>query len=156
MTTRSKAPGPGAPPARNEVALTGRVSAAAEERSLPSGDVIVLLRVVVARPERPRRPERPDASEQPGQPDPTGAARSSTIAATDTVGRRRQTVDTIDVVCWTSTTRRAAARLAAGDVVDVEGALRRRFFGGAAGRQSRYEVEALRVRRVARAPQVPT
>ena len=45
-------------------------------------------------------------------------------------------------------TRRTALRLRPGDLVDVEGALRRRFFGGPGGRQSRYEVEASALRRV--------
>lgn len=35
----------------NEVHLVGRVSGQAEERTLPSGDVLVQLRVVVPRPE---------------------------------------------------------------------------------------------------------
>jgi single-strand DNA-binding protein len=39
-------------------------------------------------------------------------------------------------------------RLRVDDLVEVEGALRRRFFGGPAGRQSRYEVEAAALRRV--------
>jgi single-strand DNA-binding protein len=117
---------PGRPTALNEVALRGRASAPGEERTLPSGDVIVTLRVVVPR-------------EGAGARRPTGSAEA-----------RRASVDTIDVVCWTARTRRAALRLAAGDSVEVGGALRRRFFGGPAGRQSRYEVEATTVRRVAR------
>ncbi|WP_345508874.1 single-stranded DNA-binding protein [Terrabacter aeriphilus] len=108
---------------RNEVALRGRVAAAAEERELPSGDRIVVLRVVV-----PRTPAR--GRRRVGEP------------------ARRATVDTLDVVCWTAATRRAALRLRADDVAEVEGALRRRFFGAAGGRQSRYEVEAEVVRRV--------
>lgn len=60
------------------------------------------------------------------------------------------TVDVVDVGCWTAGTRRVAARLRAGDRVEVEGALRRRFFRGAAGVASRYEVEAAGLRR--RAP----
>lgn len=112
------------PEARNEVILWGKVPAVAEERVLPSGDPIGLLRVVI-----PRRTSR----SQPG-------------------GTRRKQVDTIDVVCWTARTRRTAAGLAAGDWVEVEGSLRRRFFGGPTGRQSRYEVEAHVLRRVRRAP----
>ena len=96
----------GGPPALNEVALRGRASAPGEERTLPSGDVIVTLRVVVPR-------ETPVVRR---------AAGSSEV--------RRASVDTIDVVCWTARTRR--------------------FFGGPGGRQSRYEVEATSVRRVAR------
>ena len=112
------------PPGRNEVVLAGRVAAPADERELPSGDRIVTLRVVVPREEPPRR--RKD----------------------DADGARRAIVDTIDVVCWTATTRRAALRLQSGDLVELEGALRRRFFGGAGGRQSRYEVEARALGRV--------
>jgi len=112
--------------ALNEVALRGRASAAGEERTLPSGDVIVTLRVIVPR-------ER--------------AAGRRAAGAGEV---RRASVDTIDVVCWTARTRRAALGLAAGDGVEVGGALRRRFFGGPGGRQSRYEVEAASVRRVAR------
>ncbi len=113
-----------AAPGRNEVVLAGRVAAAGDERELPSGDRIVTLRLVVPRADPPRR--RKDAGDGP----------------------RRATVDTIDVVCWTAGTRRTALRLQADDVVELEGALRRRFFGGPGGRQSRYEVEASALRRV--------
>lgn len=110
-------------PGHNEVRLGGRLAAEAEERELPSGDRIVTLRVVVARP--PAAGRRRQATE----------------------GVRRVTVDTIDVVCWTAGTRRTALRLRADEPVEVEGALRRRFFGGPTGRQSRYEVEAAALRR---------
>jgi single-strand DNA-binding protein len=109
---------------RNEVVLSGRLGSEAEERELPSGDRIATLRVVVPRPPLPGR--RRAGADEP----------------------RRATVDTIDVVCWTAVTRRRALRLRAGDLVEVEGALRRRFFGGPAGRQSRYEVEAAALRKV--------
>lgn len=62
-------------------------------------------------------------------------------------GRAR--VDTIDVACWSGRTRRVAGRVGEGSVVAVEGALRRRFFATGAGRGSRYEVEAQRLRRLA-------
>jgi single-strand DNA-binding protein len=107
------------------VALTGRLAAQAEERELPSGDHIATLRVVV-----PREP---------------AAARRRAVAADNP---KRATVDTIDVVCWTAGTRRTAMRLRTGDQIEVEGALRRRFFGGPTGRHSRYEVEAVTLRRV--------
>ena len=115
---------------RNEVHLRGRVGAPPEERTLPSGDLIVTFRVVVARP-----PVR-------------GSAAGTAGAAAGESRGARATVDTLDVVCWAAAPRRAAGRLDAGDVVEVEGALRRRFFGVAGGRASRYEVEAGRVRRV--------
>lgn len=62
-------------------------------------------------------------------------------------GRARSGVDTIDVACRTTAARRAAARVAVDDEVEVEGALRRRFFRTGSGVGSRYEVEAHRLRR---------
>jgi single-strand DNA-binding protein len=106
--------------ARNEVVLVGRVSARAEERELPSGDVIATWRVVVDRPPGRRR----------------------------SAGAREQKVDTLDCVAWSAGLRRTARGLAAGDVVSVEGALRRRFWRGGAGATSRCEIEVSRVRRV--------
>lgn len=118
----------------NEVRLRGRVAAEAEERELPSGDRLATLRVIV-----PREPTRRTRS-QPGD------------TVLSVAPRRVQTIDTIDLVCWTAQTRRTAARLGAGDHVEVVGALRRRFFGGPWGRQSRYEVEVAVLRRVSEAP----
>lgn len=124
-STKPGRPSPDDPASgRNEVSLRGRLAAQAEERELPSGDRIAVLRLVV-----PREP-------------PAGRRRAAVE------GARRATVDTIDVVCWTAPARRCAMRLRSGDLVEVEGALRRRFFGGPAGRQSRYEVEAAALRRV--------
>jgi single-strand DNA-binding protein len=106
---------------RNEVCLSGRLAAAAEERALPSGDVLVSFRVVVARPAG-RAPRR----------------------------ERSPTVDTIDCVVWRASVRRTVLGWAAGDVVEVTGALRRRFWRSGAGAASRTEVEVLRARRLAR------
>ncbi|MEP6798825.1 MAG: single-stranded DNA-binding protein [Lapillicoccus sp.] len=117
MTTTQASP---ADPATNEVRLVGRVSGAPEAREMPSGDEVVQFRVVVRRPPARARP----ATETP-----------------------RTQVDTIDVACWSPSTRRLARRLAAGDVVEVEGALRRRFYRAGAVAVSRYEVEAVTVRR---------
>jgi len=96
----------------NEVLLTGRVSGVPEERELPSGDRVVLLRLVVRR----------------------AAARGRT-------GGSRAVVDTIDLSCWTRPLQRKALRLGAGDLVTVHGALRRRFWRSPGGPSSRYEVE---------------
>lgn len=104
----------------NEVRLTGRVSGAPEQRELPSGDVLVQLRVVVPRP----------------------AARSRGATAS------RQRVDTIDVTCWSARARGAALRLDDGAGVQVTGALRRRFFRTGSGAASRYDVEASSIRGV--------
>lgn len=62
-------------------------------------------------------------------------------------GARRQ-VDTIDVACGSAATRRVAARLTPDDHVEVEGTLHRRFFRAGGAAASRYEVEALRLRRL--------
>jgi single-strand DNA-binding protein len=59
-------------------------------------------------------------------------------------------VDTIDVACWSARTRRAAGTLGDGDLVEVSGALRRRFFRAGSAAVSRYEVEALSLRRLRR------
>ena len=57
----------------------------------------------------------------------------------------RPGVDTIDVACWTAAARRSAARCLVDDHVEVEGALRRRFFRAGGSVASRYEVEAQRI-----------
>lgn len=106
-------------PARNEVLLRGRVAAAAESRELPSGDVLVTVRLIVDR-------------------DPDARTRS------------RQRVDTIDCVAWQRRAQRSLLSWAPGDLVEVSGAIRRRFFRGAAGPVSRVEVEILTARRLAR------
>lgn len=64
----------GAPAARNEVLLVGRVSGVPELRELPSGDSLVSWRLVVERPPGGRKP--PD-------------------------GVRAPTVDTLDCTAWT-------------------------------------------------------
>ena len=114
----------GAPAAVNELRLVGRLGAPAEVRQLPSGDELVTWRLVVDRPPGTRRlPE----------------------------GVRPATVDTLDCVGWSAAIRRSSQSWVAGDVLEVQGALRRRFYRAGAAVASRYEVEAAAVRRVARA-----
>jgi single-strand DNA-binding protein len=110
--------------ARNEVLLVGRLAAAAEQRELPSGDGLTTWRLVVDRPPSHRR--LPD-------------------------GARPPTVDALECVAWAAGVQRSAARWQAGDVVQVEGSLRRRFWRAPSGASSRYEVEVTRARRLARA-----
>jgi single-strand DNA-binding protein len=105
----------------NEVHLVGRVSAEPIPAVLPSGDSVVTVRVVVERP-------RPAAGR----------------------GRRRQ-VDTLACAAWTSPLRRTVLRWSTGDVVEVEGALRRRFWRVEGVPQSRYEIELTAGRRLGRA-----
>ena len=103
------------------VTLRGRVTALPEERTLPSGDVLVTFRISV-----PRRPT------------PLGKG-------------SRQTSDWVECVAAAARVRRGVATWAVGDEVQVDGVLRRRFYqseGGAGG--SRLEVEALHARRLRR------
>jgi single-strand DNA-binding protein len=110
------------PAMRNEVLLVGRVAAEAEERTLPSGTVLVTFRVIV---------DRPPAA-KPAHP-------------------RTPAVDTIDCVAGNATVRRAALGWLPGDVVEVTGSLRRRFWRAGTGAASRTEVEVAKARRLARA-----
>ena len=112
---------------RNEVHLVGRLAGAPQERELPSGDLVVAFRLVVQR--------------RPGRPAPDGV--------------RVPTVDTIDCVAWTAGLRRTVLGLVEDDVVEVHGALRRRFWRAGAGAVSRYEVEAATVRRLSRRRRPP-
>ena len=107
----------------NEVRLRGRVSGLPETRALPSGDTVVLVRLVVPRVAPAR-----------------GAARAKAPG-----------VDTLDCAVWRGDLRRRVASWADGDRVEVVGALHRRFWRSGVGVASRYEVEALDVRRLTRA-----
>lgn len=104
----------------NEVRLIGRLSLAAEERELPSGDQLTAFRVVVNRPRDKRR------------------------------GSRVQ-IDALECHTWVARVRRAAMTWQVGDVIEVNGALRRRFFKTGGRLQSMTEVEVLSARRVSRA-----
>jgi single-strand DNA-binding protein len=109
----------------NEVHLVGRVSKDPVQTRLPSGDLVVNVRVVV---ERPRPP----------------AGRG-----------RRQKVDTLSCAAWTSELRRAVMRWCADDIVEVQGSLHRRFWRGDGVPQSRYEVELTEARRLYHPPVPP-
>jgi single-strand DNA-binding protein len=108
----------------NEVVLGGRVSGEPTVRVLPSGDELVSWRLVVGRDNRGVSP----------------------------TGRQLPTVDTIDCVAFKAGVRRTAARWAGGEVIEVRGELRRRFWRGAQGAASRCEVEVLEIRKISAAP----
>jgi single-strand DNA-binding protein len=64
----------------------------------------------------------------------------------------RVTVDSLDCVVWTSRPARSVQRWQTGDLVEVKGSLRRRFFTPASGgRVSRCEVEVATARLIRRA-----
>ena len=113
----------------NEVLLIGRLAADPVRRELPSGDPLVSFRLVVERPTPVRRASR--ATKAPGTP-----------------GRRIPTVDTLDCAAWRKDVQRSLTRAAPGDVLEVHGSLRRRFWRTGTGAASRSEVEVVRVRRL--------
>ena len=67
-----------------------------------------------------------------------------------TQGSKQQS-DWVDCSVWGARVRRTVGRWQAGDIVEVEGALRRRFYRGGDGTSTRLEVEVLSGRLVARA-----
>ena len=115
----------------NEVHLSGRVSGSPEEKTLPSGDVVVLFRLVVRRPAVRR----------------TASSRAGAQGASESAGRKGAVVDTLDVACWAARPRKAALRLRDGDAAEVSGSLHRRFFRAGGAAASRYEVAAAMVAR---------
>ncbi len=106
----------------NEVLLRGRLSGTPEERVLPSGDTVWTFRVVVGRPREP------------------AAARV-----------RRARVDTLECAVWVGRVKRSVPTWRDGDVVEVSGALRRRFFTSAGATVSRVEVDVARGKVIRRA-----
>lgn len=62
----------------------------------------------------------------------------------------RQSVDVLDCCAWTARTQRTVRAWREGDHVQVEGAVRRRFFRTGAGTASRFEVEVSAGRRLRR------
>ncbi|MGN6606595.1 MAG: single-stranded DNA-binding protein [Jatrophihabitans sp.] len=111
-----------APTADNTIFLRGRLADLPVEKELPTGDVISSFRLTVARPKESR----------------TGT----------TAGGVK--VDSIDCAADRARVRKALARAAAGDVIEVEGWLQRRFWRGPAGLGSRYEVRVEQLRIVRR------
>src|SRR3954469_12842925 len=95
----------------NEVRLQGRLAADPQLRELPSGDTVWNLRVVVDRPVPPG-----------GQ-------------------RPRQRVDSLECTVWGGRLKAQVSSWRSGDVVDVSGAMRRRFFRAGGATASRVEVE---------------
>ena len=65
--------------------------------------------------------------------------------------RTRQTVDTLDCAAWGARARRSLMGWREDDVVEVVGAVRRRFFRAGGGPASRVEVEVRSARIIRRA-----
>ena len=65
--------------------------------------------------------------------------------------RSQQPVDALECTTWVARVRRSALSWQPGDVVEVQGSVRRRFFRTGSGAASRVEVEVSSARRVRRA-----
>ena len=61
---------------------------------------------------------------------------------------RRDGVDTLDIGAWSAKSRRIALSLKPDEWVEVSGAIHRRFWSGAAGIASRWQVEAVEISRI--------
>ena len=109
-------------PDRNEVVLTGRLSAAPTERVLRTGSRLTAFRLIVRRP----------VTEAP-----------SVITAGEDVPKaaRRNTVDVVDCAVWDAGLATALAGVAPGDHIAVRGALRRRFASSGGRPMSWFTVE---------------
>lgn len=73
------------------------------------------------------------------------------VIARTATARTRQSVDTLDCAVWGGRVRSQVASWAADDVVEVAGAVRRRFFSTAGGPASRVEIEVSSGRIIRRA-----
>ena len=62
----------------------------------------------------------------------------------------RPVVDVLDCCAWSPRVQRTVSAWQEGDQVELEGAVRRRFFRTGAGAASRFEVEVVRGRRLRR------
>jgi single-strand DNA-binding protein len=115
----------------NEVRLVGRLAVAPVHKELPSGDPLVSFRLVVERDLTARR-----------------SAANGGRSAANGGSSRSPTVDTLECSAWRRDVQRTMARVEPGEVLEVSGALRRRFWRTGTGAASRSEVEVLRVRRL--------
>lgn len=59
--------------------------------------------------------------------------------------RKRREVDTLDIAAWSASARKSALSLKAECWVEVQGAVRRRFWQAPSGLASRWQVEALSI-----------
>lgn len=105
----------------NDVRLVGRLTGEPSSVELPSGDVLVTFRISVPRADR--------ASAQQG---------------------RAQAVDSVPCTVWSPRLRRSVLAWRAGDLVEVSGAVRCRFFQAGGATRSRVEVEASAARIIRR------
>ena len=102
----------------NDVRLVGRLTGEPALVELPSGDALVTFRISVPR----------------SGPMPARAAGAEKAPA--------QRVDSVPCTAWMPRLRRSILTWRAGDLVEVSGAVRCRFFQAGGATRSRVEVEA--------------
>ena len=64
------------------------------------------------------------------------------------LGLGREGVDTLDIAAWSAKSRRTALTLVADEWIEISGAIHRRFWRGAGGLASRWQVEAVEISRI--------
>lgn len=106
----------------NDVRLVGRLSGEPALVELPSGDALVTFRISVPRT-------------------------AVTSHAAPSVNQR---VDSVPCTAWSPRLRRSILTWRAGDVVEVSGSVRCRFFQAGGATRSRVEVEATAARIIRR------
>ena len=72
------------------------------------------------------------------------------VPRVDPPTQSRATVDALDCAVWGGRSRRTVASWRVGDVVEVSGVVRRRFFRSGAGAVSRVEIEVATARLIRR------
>jgi single-strand DNA-binding protein len=114
---------------RNEITIAGELIAPIEARLRADGSSVLTFRLAVRTPIS------------------TGGAAAPPDKSGSTASARR---DVIDCVVLAGAVRRRLEQYHPTDTVEVQGALRHRFFNTGGRVQSRYEVEVVRVKRVGR------
>ena len=104
----------------NEMHLVGELAAVADERDLPSGDRVMTFRLTV----------RTESALNTRRAKPDSGARS----------------DSIDCMASGAALMKRLMSYSPGDLIEVHGSLRHRYWRGPSGLNSRYEVEARSVR----------
>lgn len=121
-TSRTRAATPVPEESVNDVRLVGVLTAPAEAKELPSGDQLVTFRISVAR----------------AAPTPSSAPRGTGV-------------DSVPCTVWVARVRRRATTWRVGDLIEVAGAVRCRFFQAGGVTRSRVEVEVTSARVIRRA-----
>ena len=130
MPSPVKAADPSPSAHRNDVLLIGELAAPPQVRTLPSGDEVLAFRLTVR-----SAPDR---------------VRSATKLAA--AGSPTHQTDSLECAAWRPVLQTRLQRCGVGDVLEISGALRHRFWRGPGGLASRYEIEADKIRVVTRAP----